>query len=84
MSIWVCHCGSPLMVSCASEREHSGCIMFQALPRFIEEAEKPLRAEIERLELILSKADREIHDLERDLARTTSDLRAERDEPGRW
>lgn len=84
MSIWLCHCGAHLAVSCSSEHEHSKCIMYQPLPRFIEEAEGPLRAEIERLERCLSLADKEIHDLECDLASANVELRLARDEPGRW
>jgi len=39
MSIWICHCGAPLVVSCSSEHEHSTCLVHQPLPRFIEQAQ---------------------------------------------
>jgi hypothetical protein len=72
MSLWACHCGNPLKVFCVDQRGLPTCVHGDPLPRFLESAEAPLRAEIERLELLVSE-------LERDLIATHATLQDERD-----
>ncbi len=55
MSIWMCHCGAALEVSCNEQRVPLGagpkkCIVGAHLPRFIERAESPLLERIAHLE----------------------------------
>lgn len=50
MSIWLCHCGAALTVSCASAEPKQTCIHGAALPRFIEKAEESWAARVEAAE----------------------------------